>query len=205
MIIYLHGFASGPGSRKAQFFREQFAGVGIDLLIPDLAAGDFENLTISGQLEVIGRLAAGRPVTLIGSSMGGYLAALYAARHPEVQRVVLMAPAFGFLERWAATLGEERVQQWRESGYTSMYHYGDKAERRLSYRLIEDGKRYEDFPEVLQPALVLHGTRDTVVPPSASERFAQLRTNARLHLIDSDHELTDVLPLLWDLMREFLL
>ena len=28
--------------------------------------------------------------------MGGYLAALYASRHPEIDRMVLLAPAFGF-------------------------------------------------------------------------------------------------------------
>jgi predicted esterase YcpF (UPF0227 family) len=52
-FIYLHGFASGPGSHKAQFFRERFADYGIELQIPDLAAGDFSGLTISGQLRVV--------------------------------------------------------------------------------------------------------------------------------------------------------
>src|SRR5690348_17748458 len=53
----------------------------------------FEHLTISGQLGVLERTLQNEPVRLIGSSMGGYLAALYAARHPEVDRLVLLAPA----------------------------------------------------------------------------------------------------------------
>ena len=99
-VVYLHGFASGPGSQKAQYFRERFAGCGVDLAIPDLAGGDFEHLTITRQLQVIEHRVDGRAVALIGSSMGGYLAALYAARHAGVERVVLMAPAFGFARRW---------------------------------------------------------------------------------------------------------
>ncbi len=105
-IIYLHGFASGPSSKKARFFSQQFAQLGMGLEIPDLAQGDFARLTISGQLGVIERVSRGEPVSLIGSSMGGYLAALYAARHPEVEKLVLLAPAFSFLTRWPETLGE---------------------------------------------------------------------------------------------------
>ena len=93
-IVYLHGFASSPKSRKAQFFGRHLEGLGYAVEIPDLAEGDFEHLTLSGQLRVIERVAAGRAVTLIGSSMGGYLAGLYASRHPEVERLVLLAPAF---------------------------------------------------------------------------------------------------------------
>lgn len=99
-VIYLHGFASGPSSKKARFFAERFAQLGIGLEIPDLAENDFEHLTISGQLRVIERLSRGESTTLIGSSMGGYVSALYAARHAEVEKLVLLAPAFAFLKRW---------------------------------------------------------------------------------------------------------
>jgi hypothetical protein len=98
-ILYLHGFASSAASSKARFFAEHLRTAGAPIDIPDLAAGDFEHLTIGGQLRVIERAAAGDPVALMGSSLGGYLAALYAARHPEVTRVVLLAPAFGFARR----------------------------------------------------------------------------------------------------------
>jgi predicted esterase YcpF (UPF0227 family) len=37
MLVYLHGFASGPASTKAQFFRTRFAERGVELAIPDLA------------------------------------------------------------------------------------------------------------------------------------------------------------------------
>src|SRR4051812_36390216 len=83
-LIYLHGFASGPQSSKAQYFRRRFEEIGVRMRIPDLTEGNFERLTIGGQLRVIERIAGGDDVRLMGSSMGGYLAALYAARHPEL-------------------------------------------------------------------------------------------------------------------------
>jgi len=50
--IYLHGFASGPTSKKAAFFRDRMPA----LEIPDLAADDFEHLTVTGQLQLIENL-----------------------------------------------------------------------------------------------------------------------------------------------------
>lgn len=203
--IYLHGFASGPASTKARYFEQRFAAeAGPALLIPDLAAGDFERLTISGQLAVIDRLAAGDPAVLIGSSMGGYLAALYAARHPEGARLVLMAPAFGFARRWPESLGTEKVAEWRRTGWLETYHWAEKRTRRLSYALLEDAATYEDYPAFHQPALIFHGLRDETVPVRYSQEFAACHPNARLRVFDSGHELTDVIDRIWTESREFL-
>ena len=203
-LIYLHGFASGPQSNKARFFRDRFAERGLPVSVPDLAGGDFEHLTITRQLDVVARAAGRRPVTVVGSSLGGYLAALYAARHPEVQRLVLMAPAFCFARRWPLQSGEEAMAEWRRTGWMKLYHYGYAADRRLSYDLIEDGLKYEDYPKVSQPTLILHGTLDHTVPVALSEEFIRNEPNARLALLESGHELTDVLERLWQETASFL-
>jgi len=196
--LYLHGFASSPSSKKAGFFCERIR----SLEVPDLAAGDFEHLTVTSQLKVIENLAAGEPVSLIGSSMGGYLAALYAARHPEAAKLVLMAPAFGFGKRWSETVDAET---WRKDGFLDVYHYGEKRSRSLSYGLIEDAQRYEDFPAFRQPALIFHGVHDSTVPPGLSREFAASHPNVQLHLLDSDHELLNVLYAIWQSAGPFLL
>ena len=196
--LYFHGFASSPSSKKAAFFRERIH----TLEIPDLNGGDFEHLTITGQLELIENLAAGEPVSLIGSSMGGYLAALYAARHPEVVKMVLMAPAFGFVKRWAESVD---IDAWRRKGFLDVYHYGEKRNRHLSYDLVEDAGQYEDFPDVHQSTLIFHGLEDNVVPPRLSREFAASHPNARLHLFDSDHELLNALDAIWRAAGPFLL
>lgn len=197
-IIYLHGFASSPHSRKAQYFHDQFAANGITMLTPALDGGDFEGLTISGQLAIlestIQDLGAAPPVTLMGSSMGGYLATLYAARNPDrVDRLILMAPAFGFAPRWKEQLGPEALENWRNSGALAVFHYGLMRETNLSYRLMEDAVTYEDYPNATQPALIFHGIEDEVVPVAFAEEFARQHPDAELHKLDSDHELIDSL------------
>ena len=172
--------------------------------IPQLDEGDFEHLTITGQLGVIERAAAGEAVPLIGSSMGGYLAALYAARHPEIPRVVLLAPAFGFARRWPERLGPEHMTEWRRVGTTSVFHHGEGCMRPLSPALLDDGGRYEDYPDFTQPALIFHGAKDDVVPATYSEEFAATHPNATLEILDSGHELKDVLDYMAPKVAAFL-
>ena len=150
-IVYLHGFASGPQSSKARYFRTLLDNAGIPVDVPDLADGDFEHLTITGQLAVFDRAAAGDPVALIGSSLGGYLAALYAARHAHVQRLVLLAPAFGFAQRWPDRLGPAEVAAWRRSGTMDVFHYADNRNRKLGYQLLADGRALRSLSR-LHPA-----------------------------------------------------
>lgn len=204
-ILYLHGFASSPQSGKALFFKRKFAELGIALEIPDLEQGCFEDLTISGQLAVIERQARGERVCLMGSSLGGYLAALYASRHPEVEKLVLLAPAFYFPRRWQDTFGAAKVEDWKREGVLPFYHYADECMRDLKYRFIEDAEGYEAAPEFGQPALVFHGTMDEVVPPSYSQEFAAAHPNVRLRLMNSGHELKDVLEEMWAEVAPFLL
>ncbi|MBV9766356.1 MAG: alpha/beta fold hydrolase [Acidobacteriaceae bacterium] len=204
-VLYLHGFASSPASRKARFFAEKLAGVGIRLEIPDLAARDFVHLTISDQLDLIARVCAQEPVILIGSSLGGYLAALYASSHPEVDRLLLLAPAFQFYQLWANELGPERLELWRKERFLPIFHYGEEREMSLGYELMEDAAHYPPFPDFCQPALIFHGTQDRVVPVQYAAAYAETHPNARLICLDSGHELTGVLDTIWQEARNFLL
>jgi uncharacterized protein len=204
-ILFLHGFASSPNSRKARFFGEKLATEGLALEVLDLAQGDFAGLTLSGQLGVVERAADGEAVVLIGSSMGGYLAALYAARHAEVSALILMAPAFGFHRLWEKEVGPEKLAEWREKGTIRVFHYGEGAEMDLKYGLMRDAAKYEEYPEVSAPCLVFHGLQDPVVPVAASETFARGRSNVRLIEVESGHELMDVLDEIWEESKPFLL
>jgi pimeloyl-ACP methyl ester carboxylesterase len=204
-ILYLHGFASGPASNKARFFERRLEAAGAHVAALDLARGDFEHLTITGQLQAVEEAAAGEPVALMGSSLGGYLAALYAARHAEVTRLVLLAPAFGFVRRWPERLGAEAVENWRRTGWMEVFHYAEGRHRAISYALLEDGAQYEDYPDFTQPALIFHGVDDDVVPAGLSRRFVAAHPNATLEIVDSGHEMLNVLDSIAPQVTGFLL
>ena len=203
-IVYLHGFASGPQSSKARYFRTLLEGAGAHVDVPDLADGDFEHLTITAQLAVIDRAAGSHPVSLIGSSLGGYLAALYAARRSQVRRAVLLAPAFGFAQRWPERLGPAAVAAWRRTGTIDVFHYAGNRNRQLGYQLLADGERFEAYPDFTQPALIFHGAHDDAVPVRYSEEFAAAHPNASLEILDAGHDLLNVLDYMAPKILRFL-
>jgi pimeloyl-ACP methyl ester carboxylesterase len=199
-IIYLHGFASSPASRKARFFAEKFAACGVPFLAPSLDQGNFPAMTISVEMQVVQDLLreAPEPAILMGSSLGGYVASLIAARQPAaVERLILLAPAFRLYQRWCEQLPEGALERWRDEKKMMVYHYGDQMERPIHYEFLRDAEQYEAFPDVRQPTLVLHGIDDPVVPVSYSEEFVAARQEARLVKLKSGHELTDTLDILW--------
>lgn len=212
-VVYLHGFASSPQSSKAQFFAAKFAQAGVAFEAPQLDEDNFEALTITGQMRVVEEavkrraknLAKGEQMVLMGSSLGGYLAALYAERHPKpVDHLVLIAPAFQFLQRWRERMSAREIEDWRRAGWVSIYHYGSKTEQRLGYRFLEDAADYPATPDFQQRALILHGTEDPVVPYQVSYDYALEHAHTRLALFKSGHELTDVLEDLWRETAAFL-
>lgn len=202
-VVYLHGFASSPSSSKARYFRDLLEQAGASVSIPDLAAGDFEHLTITRQLNILDQAVAGLRVHLMGSSMGGWLAALYAARHPEVERLVLLAPAFGFNRRWPERLGTAEMDRWRREQALQVFHYGENRPASIGYQLIEDAAGYDDFPDVRQPVLIFHGAADDIVPVRYAEEFAKGRPNVTLEVVDSGHDLLNVLEPIGERVLEF--
>ena len=204
-VLYFHGFASSPASRKATFLSQRLRHLGFEVEIPDLAEGNFEALTIGDQLSLAGRVGRNEPLILIGSSLGGYLAALYAARHPEVKALVLLAPAFQFYKLWISQMSQEELARWKQEGSVSVFHYGERRQMPLGYQFIDDAGRFEPFPAVCQPTLIFHGNSDSVVPIELSVEFSKCHPNARLIRLTSGHELTDVLGDIWLETEKFLL
>ena len=208
-VFYLHGFASSAASTKAAYFRQRFEQHGVTLRCPDFNQPDFTTLTITRMLD---RLedelaeAGSQPATLIGSSLGGTLAVLAAARFgARVDRLVLLAPAVMFATEGHHLLPPGRLEEWRRLGQLPFFHYADHAERMLNYAFYEDSLRYRPFETTFsQPTLIVQGVRDASVDPRTVEEFARVRPNTRLSLLDDDHQLVASLPAIWSEMAAFL-
>jgi uncharacterized protein len=200
MYIYLHGFASGPGSTKAIYIREQFAKLGIKLEVPDLNQGDFAHLTVSRQIAQVVDLfpSDGEPVTLIGSSLGGWVSTIIAQDYPQVEQLFLLAPAFDFLNHWLPKIGDRQLNSWKNTYYLPIYHHALKNLSPLHYNFVVDAHRYplSQIDRAL-PTLIMHGINDEVIPISASRDFSQQRRWVKLLEHPSDHQLTNVTDRIW--------
>jgi len=194
-FLYLHGFASSPGSRKALRFRDAFARRDRELVIPDLNPSDFRDRTGGGMLDVAERAVRDGPdgpVGIIGSSLGGYLATLLLSRLSGAFGAVLLAPAFDLRTRWSRRLGPDALAAWQRIDTIRIFHHGLDRECSLGYRFYEESAAYPAYPDPGGvPLLMFHGRADEVVPLEAVEEFTRRQPGARLRVVEDDHSLLD--------------
>ena len=205
--LYLHGFASGPSSKKGVAFAEHFARRGAQLDRLNLRVPSFEHLRLSAMIEAT-RAAIGpdpgERAVVFGSSLGGLTAARLAEREPRVAALVLLAPAFQLAERWRRSL-EPGFEDWRRTGWLEVRDYTTGGTARVDFGFVEEAAAIDaGYPDVRAPVLLLHGTRDDVVPIEGSRRFAAGRANVRMRELDDGHELVASLPVLLAESERFL-
>lgn len=206
LVIYLHGFASSAQSSKATYFASKLRERGIDLLIPDFNEPDFSTLTITRMIDRVGALMNGRhgvPVTLIGSSLGGFVAVQTAVKYPDrIARLILLAPA---LDLSSGPPGDRSLAEWKRTNRLDVFHYAYGKVMPLEYALYADAQTYDSMNASLKmPIQVFQGRRDAAVDPAAVERWAAARPGVDLHLLDDDHQLGGSLEYIWSRVERVL-
>ena len=192
-FVYLHGFASSPQSQKATAFTKRFTEMGLSLSVPDLEDGDFKHLTISRQLRTLEKTLdsfPGASFALIGSSMGGYLAALAAQIRPEVKGAYLMCPGFNFIKRWRSTALSGEIHREGGADLIRVFNYRYNKTMELDLGIFEDAEKWEAVKyEKPVPTRIVHGIHDDTVDIGESRNFARNHPWASLKEVDSDHGL----------------
>ena len=208
-VLYLHGFASSAQSSKAAFFRSKLSAHGLEVHTPDFNAPDFSTLTVSrmlGQVHEMIQALPPAPIAVIGSSLGAFVAVHAALREAgRVDRLVLLAPALDFGGNRMREVGDRGIEEWRRTNRLEVFHHGFGRLMPVHYELYADAARYDAFTARLAlPIQILQGRRDTVVDPDTVQKWAEVRPNVDLHLLDDDHQLLGSLETIWTKMAGFL-
>jgi len=154
-MIFLHGLESSSQTYKASVIRNSFP----ELIVPDF----------TGPLEA--RMKALYPIlgdkrdwTIIGSSFGGLMGAIFTCEHPDqVRKQVLLAPAL-MLPDFASFLGREPV-----SVPTTIIHgtqdtvvplqevreIAEKVFSNLTYHIVDDDHRLHTATDTLDWKTIL--------------------------------------------------
>lgn len=200
--LYLHGFASGPGSTKGMAFAADFGRRGQTVERLDLRTPSLPHLRVSAMLAhvlaVIGD--GGEPVVLIGSSLGGLTAARAAVRSPAVKALVLLAPAWKLVTRWPERLGGRAWAAWKERGWLEIHDHAEKRPAQIDFGFAEDALAMEaedaGWPPAVVPTWIAHGTGDDTVDVGLSRAWAAEMDGVTLVELDDDHQLVASLPVI---------
>ena len=202
-VLYLPGFATGPSSVKARAFIEHYGKRGVTVESLDLRRPSFEHLRLSAMIDHVRSAIHGKAV-LIGSSLGGITAARVAERDDRVQAIVLLAPAFRFVDRWRAQLGTE-WDDWQRTGWREVYDYETGDSAKVDFGFMEDAMAiYAKLIDLKTPALILHGRNDETVSIEYSRTFARDKPNVELVELDDGHQLLASIPALLSESDRFL-
>jgi pimeloyl-ACP methyl ester carboxylesterase len=162
MLYFIHGYQSSPTGEKATLLQRTLHAIPITY-----HDGACENLKIATALRRISEIIRDDDhVVLIGSSLGGFLAASTALSHPSVKRLILLNPAIippdvdlGTISGMPRSILEE----------------------------MRDPRLFEQ--KISIPIIILRGVNDDVVPDHWICRFA-LAQDATIYRYDDDHRFT---------------
>ncbi len=188
-VISCHGMLSTKDGPKHVHLAEALEREGVPVLRFDFAGrgqseGSLYDLSYSSQvadLEAAIEYLAGRGVErvgLFGSSLGGAVALLAAARDERVVAVATLAAIAHAAEIF------ERVPDVVAAFETKGYY--ETVEGRIGRQLLDDAREHNILASVRvlhAPLLVVHGEDDEVVPVSDAHDIAATARNASLELV----------------------
>lgn len=153
--------------------------------------------------ELVRRLEIERP-SLLGHSFGGRVGILYASRHPEVDRLILVDAAgikprrtFTYYRKvytfkamkWLMYLAlgkkeaERRLDARRAKAGSSDYAQASPMMRRILSKVVNEDLTSE-LPKIKAPTLLVWGTADTATPVADAHKMEALIPDAGLVAFD---------------------
>lgn len=200
-VILCHGMESNKDSEKLTSLSRSLSKRGLlafrfDFFCAGESSGQFEQITYSAEVEdlravfdLLQRYPVGK-MGVIGSSMGGSVALLFASQEKRIASLVTLAAPAHPEKITDRLLSPEEVRCWQQTGFIT-YHG-----RRINNSFLDDLKNI-NIPDAAKqiscPALFIHGDADETVPvEDAYELYAQVPAPKRICVLKGvDHRFSD--------------
>jgi predicted esterase YcpF (UPF0227 family) len=188
VLIYIHGFNSSPASHKARLLQQRLRTLGCerDFACPALPHEPAAALRLLQELIAVSSANTPAPVTLVGSSLGGYYATSLV-EHAESLRAVVINPAITPAIGLQAYLGPQK-NLYTGHGYELTQQHLDELQT-MRVQQIRDPRRY----------MLIHATGDELL----DYRIAVDYYRGARHIIHQggDHGFVDFARYIDDVLR----
>ena len=125
----------------------------------------------------------GQALLLMGCSQGGFVSALTAARHPGLtDKLVLFYPALCIPDD--ARAGKMMFARFDPRNIPELFSCGPMKLGRCYAADVIGMDPLAEIKSYSGPVLIIHGSKDAIVPPEYSRQAQQAYPNATLHIIE---------------------
>jgi pimeloyl-ACP methyl ester carboxylesterase len=205
-LVLLHGLFGALSNFKdlIDYFKEKYT-----VYIPLLPLYDLTNLdtSVSGLAKHVARFIDHKglqDVHLLGNSLGGHIALVYALKHPEKVKTITLTGSSGLFENGMGETYPKRGDKdyIRKKVELTFYDpnsattelvdevYNIVNNRLKAVKIIYLAKSAirhhlgEELQNIKQPVCLIWGNNDTITPPMVAHEFEKLLPNSELHWID---------------------
>lgn len=205
-LVLLHGLFGALSNFKdlVDGFKDKYT-----VYIPMLPLYDLTNLdtSVSGLAKHVSKFIESKNlqnVHLMGNSLGGHIALVYALKHPERVKTITLTGSSGLFENGMGETYPKRGDKdyIRKKVELTFYNpasasddlveevYNIVNNRLKAVKIIYLAKSAirhhlgDELQNIKQPVCLIWGKNDTITPPMVAEEFKKLLPNSELHWID---------------------
>ena len=205
VAVLCHGFLSTKNSSTNKALTRLLTDQGVATFRFDFfgqgdSQGPFSDITLTVALDQamaaldVAASAGYRRIALMGSSFGGLVAILTAAKRMDLRAVALKCPVGDFAEVLRLEFGAAGMETWKQRSEIPDVT-GGSGPVKLRYALYEDCLVYDAYKaaeSIQAPVLIVQGDCDELVPVHQSRRLMDgIRTEKRLEMLQgADHGFT---------------
>jgi len=205
-LVLLHGLFGGLSNFGAQieYFKDKY-----NVIIPTLPIMTLplRKVSLAGLVDYLEDFVKYKelpPIHIMGNSLGGHVAILYALAHPDKIATITLSGSSGLFESaMGNTLPPRKNYEFIKKKTESTFYdpavstkelvdevFSTVNDRNKGLRIIMTAKSAvrhnlgHKLDQIKAPTLLVWGNQDTITPPFVGEQFQELIANSELYFID---------------------
>lgn len=205
-LVLLHGLFGALSNFKdlIDCFKDKYT-----VFIPLLPLYDLTNLdtSVSGLAKHVAKFIEHKNlnnVNLLGNSLGGHIALVYALKHPEHVKTITLTGSSGLFENgMGETYPKRGDKDYIRKKVELTFYDPNSATQELCdevYNIVNNRLKAikiiylaksairhnlgDELQNIKKPVCLIWGKNDTITPPMVAEEFKKLLPTSELHWID---------------------